>query len=275
MKLVSIYIIIFLLSCKSKEPLKIPKGGYDFIEKLNDIDSSFPYYPVRNLENIMDSTYDAFYTKELFKVFNEKNISLRAEKKPLLRITFKDWGSAPFFITIDEEKIVIKHGLGVQYLNRVPENLSEIENFHLSILEMRAPISKRMKTLRPSQKKFLDSLVYKYPELLQEEYYNSLMRKVFIPLNKPFEYSIKHIHFGKSKFQKIINKLQETSFWNLPLELDCYDRPSDGYSFIMEFNGGNKYKIVKFGMCMDKETAFKTVCKEIIKIAELTSEIRL
>lgn len=275
MKLAYLCIFILLLSCKSDLPLKFPNRGYNFAEKINSIDSTFPFYPIRNLETIYDSSYDALFTNKLFEVFKEKNISLRPERIPLLRIIFKEFTSPIYFITIDENKIIIKHGLRVDYLQSLQENLSEIENLHLSIFEMGVPLTKRIKNARPSEKSFLDSITKIYPELLTEKYYRNLMEKVFKPLDKPFEFSTKTIQFKKSRFQKILRKLEQSNFWNLPITLECKNRPSDGYSFTMEFNGGKNYMITNFGSCMDIETEFKAVCKEIIKIAELNNEIRL
>jgi hypothetical protein len=278
MKTTIIIISVLLLSCNtqhSNSKINFPAGGYTFAKEINIKDSSFPFYPVRSLETIMDSTFDAFYTKKLFEVFDEPNISLKPEKKPLFRILFREFKSPSYFIRITEEQIVIKKGLRVDYLHKDKTKLTELESEHLDILERGVPLSRRLTVSRPSVKRYLDSLIKVYPDLLKEEYYNYLMQKAFTPLDNPFTYSTKTISLGPSKFSDIVKKFETSAYWTLPVNLDCYDIPMDGYQFILEFNGGMKYNIVKFGSCGDQPTAFRIVCRELIELAGLSKDIQL
>jgi hypothetical protein len=225
MKTVCIIFSLSLLSCNSPQrnsKINIPEGGYNFAEPINIKDSSFPFYPVRSMETIMDSTFDAFYTKKLLEVFEESNISLRPEKKPVFRIIFSEWTRPSYFIRIDEDQIIIKKGLRVDYLHKDEERLSELERQHLDILERGVPLLRRLKLSRPSVKRYLDSLTRLYPELLKEEYYDYLMQKAFTPLDKPFTYSTKIISIEKSIFNEIVSKLKNSNYWSLPLSLETY-----------------------------------------------------
>jgi len=272
-------LFICLLSCNTqpeKFTLNFPEGGYDFAEQINHKDSSFPFHPVRSLESIRDSTFDAFYTKKLLEVFDEPNISLRPAAKPVFRILFSCGTCITYFIRIDEDRIIIKKGLRVDYLHKADKSLSEQEQQHLEILESGVPLSKRMAKARgPLQKKYFDSLTKHYPELFTEAYYNYLMEKSFIPLDKPFTYSTNIVSIRRSHFANIIKELTNAGYWKMPLRLDCNNPVNDGYQFLLESNSGRKYNIVEFGFCGDESTHFKMVCKALIKLAGLSNEIHL
>src|SRR4051812_29660114 len=113
----AIFSLLFL-SCNIQNTLiKFPDVGYRFPEEISSKDSSFPFYAIRSLETNRDSTYDAFYMKKLLEAFNEENISLRPQKKPLFRIIIARWTQPSYFIRISEGEILIKEGLRVDYLH--------------------------------------------------------------------------------------------------------------------------------------------------------------
>jgi hypothetical protein len=255
--------------------INFPDGGYNFAKEVNIKDSSFPFYPIRSKETVYDSTHDAFYTKKLLEAFDESNISLRPEDGPVFRIVFSQWTSPTYFIKIDQNKILIKKGLRVDYLHKDEGRLSELEKMHLEILEFGIPISRRIKESGPLGKRYFDSLVTLYPELLKEEYYSYLMEKAFTPLDKPFTYSTETISISDSKFIEIVEKLKRSGYWTLPFELGCNNSPTDGYQCIVESNCGGKYNIVKFNSCLDEPSAFKIACREIIELMGLSNEVRL
>ena len=277
-RIILLLLLSTLFSCsirKNKIELDFPEGGYSFAEYINPKDSSFLFYPIRSLETISDSTFDAFYTSKLYESFNEPNISLRPREKPLFRILYSQWTRPAYFITVTEDNIIIKKGLRVDYLHKVDTVLTEIEQLHLQILESGVPLSKRLKNKSPVQRKFIDSLIKLCPDLLKEEYYHKLMSKSFIPLDKPFTYSTRIISIGSNRFIKIMKIINNSGFWKLPIELDCKNPPNDGNSIIVECNTDNKYQVVKFGSCGDQPSDFKIACQEIIKYAGLSDEIKL
>lgn len=265
---------MLVLSCNRPNPqIKFPNVGYQFPEQINYKDSSFPFYPIRSLETIRDSTYDAFYMKKLLEVFDEENISLRPQKKPLFRIIIAPWTQPAYFIRISEDEIMIKKGLRVDYLHLKEDNLSAIELDHFNLLDAGVPITKRIKESSPTKKKYLDSLIKVYPELLKAEYYQYLMTKAFVPLDKPFTYSTKTVKLKNTEFMDIVNSLYFAGYWHLPLDLKCYNAPMDGSEFILECNSGTKYNIIKFWSCRDEPTAFQITFDKIIKYAKLPKEI--
>ncbi len=258
--------IIILVSCINyKEKIQFPKGGYEFKKDINLKDSTFPFYPVRHIESVYDSTYDAFITKILLKSFDEINISLRKEKDPIFRLLYTD-NEKVYFIIITPNEIVVKRGKGM-ILKSNEDKMSEQELTHLYILKMGVPISRRLKEIRPSQKKYLDSMIKKFPQLSSLEYYDALMNKMFTKPDIPFRYTkiIKSISF--STFKSIAKKINLSGYWSLPLNLNCGSPTNDGYSITFECNTGLKYNIVKFGMCEDVTTKFRRTCAEIIKMA--------
>lgn len=278
MKAPIIILSIFFFSCSSQnsnQKINFPNGGYEFAKEINIKDSSFPFYPIRSMETIRDSTHDAFFTRKLLELFNEPNISLRPEKKPVLRIMYDDETRPVYFIRVDENQIIIKKGQRVDYMHNVEDSLSTTEQFLLGVLKRGAPISRRLKQAKLLEKRYLDSLIKLYPDLGKDEYYDYLMEKAFVPLDKPFTYSTDYVSISTSKFYEMVNKLNKAAYWTLPIELDCMNSPSDGYGFILECNSGTKYNIVKFWSCSDEPSTFKMVCKELIELALLSKEIRL
>ena len=277
-RIILLLLLSTLFSCsiqKNKIELNFPEGGYAFAEYINPKDSSFLFYPIRSLETIRDSTYDAFYTRKIYESFNEPNISLKPREKPLFRILCLGMTTPAYFITVTEDNIIVKKGLRVDYLHKVNTALTEIDQLHLQILESGVPLSKRLKNKSPVQRKFIDSLIKLCPDLLKEEYYHKLMSKSFIPLDKPFTYSTRKISIGSNRFVKIMNSINNSGFWNLPIELVCNNSPHDGNIIIVECNSGTKYQVVKFGSCEDQPIDFKIACQEIIKYAGLSDEIKL
>lgn len=264
---------MLVLSCNIQNTqIKFPNVGYQFPEQINPKDSSFPFYPVRSLETLRDSTHDAFYMKKLLEVFDEENISLRPQKKPLLRIIICRWTQPSYIIRISEGEILIKEGLRVDYLHLKEDNLSAIEQDHFGLLNAGVPLSRRIKESSPTKKRYLDSLIKLYPELLKGEYYQYLMSKAFVPLDKPFTFSTKTVQFKNTKFMDIVNSLYSAGYWHLPMNLKCYNSPTDGDEFILECNSGTKYNIVKFWSCGDEPTAFQKAFEKIIRYAQLPRE---
>lgn len=270
MKTIFAIFSFLVLSCNiQNKQIKLPDVGYLFPEQINPKDSSFPFYPIRSLEPVLDSTFDAFYMKKLLEAFNEENISLRPQKKPLFRIIIFKSTQPTYFIRISEYEIQIKEGLRVDYLHEKTDNLSTIEQDHFGLLNAGVPLSKRIKESSPTMKRKLDSLIRLYPELLKDEYYQYLMSKAFVPLDKPFTYSTKTLRFNNTNFMDIVNSLYAAGYWHLPMNLNCNNAPTDGNQFILECNSGTKYNVVKFWSCGDDPTAFEKTFDKIIRYAQL------
>ena len=253
--------------------INFPKGGYNFPEKINPKGTDFLFYPVKDSFTSNDSFYTAFYEKKIYDAFNEPNISL----KPSDKIIFRFFYAPPcYMITLSKNEIIIKKGLDSFIVNRDESKLTAIENYHLNILESSYPISKKIKNCQPSQKRFLDSMIKIYPELLEEKYFNYLLEKGFPPLKNPYKYSITSIKLTDKEVEDIITGINTSGYWNFPVALACKyeDQATDGASFTLECNNGINYNIVRSGDCSES-TAFSRACQKLIKYAGLDNEIKI
>ena len=96
------------------------------------------------------------------------------------------------------------------------------------------------------------------------------MNKAFVPLTTPFTYTTKIVQLNNKDFNDIIDSLYSSGYWQLPIKLKCNNMPTDGDLYILEYNNGSKYYIVKFWSCEDEPTKFTRTFEKILKCSGLS-----
>ncbi|WP_336516553.1 hypothetical protein [Pollutibacter soli] len=275
MREIVVILSLSLFSCSNStqnSPITFPDVGYLFVKQPDPKDSSFPFYPTRHLESIRDSTYDAFYLTKLLDVFDEGNISLRGQEKPILRVIIQPSVASPIqIIRFTEGEVVVKKGNRVDYLKLNTKNLSPIEEQHFQIFNGGVPLSRRIRESNSVGKRFWDSIIKVYPQLMEDEYYEYIMDKAFDPLEGSFTYSTRSIPFKRKQFKEMVDSLNSSGYWQLPIALGCRNMPTDGDLFIVESNSGSRYGVVKFSTCNDKPTKLKKTIEKLLTYAGVSS----
>lgn len=259
-----------MMSCNNS--IKYPVGGYDYAENSAIKDTSFYFYPLRNIVSKRDSIRCAFESN-FFNAFNEPNLSLSTKGKDIFRFTFEGFKSRPVIITLVEAKIIIKEGYDSEYYNEDETKLTEVETLHRNLLQKYFPINS--KPVENPIKKYLDSVIQLYPQLLDSKYYYSLINKTIVPLEKPFAYKTHIILLSKEKYDTLINIIDASGYWSLPYKRECENETMDGYGFTLEANTQRKYNIVFSTDCPGDTTKFTKACQKLIEYANMDKKINL
>ncbi|HMK17659.1 MAG TPA: hypothetical protein VK492_05670 [Chitinophagaceae bacterium] len=269
------YLLLFIplfvvISCKDDEIL-YPDGGYDYPKHVEDKDTTFYFYPLK--DNI--STEDSFKTANTYSFlngFDEYNLSLRPNDKPTFRFTY--FGSPTAVVTLFQDQIIVKELIKGFWFD-VPDTtkLSSKEKIHFDILERFFPLNDT--SYKKWKKIYLDSFAAADPELLDPNYYKYLLDKTgAIGINK-FEYSLKKVPITKKTFVYLLNQINRSGYWQLPFENWCDNIPTDVNGFMLEANTPKKYNAVNSLSCPDDSTKYTRACQELIKYAQMDSIIKL
>jgi hypothetical protein len=151
--------------------------------------------------------------------------------------------------------------------------LTEIENFHLTILRRRFPIETY--TSIPIVKNYLDSLTKLYPQLLDSKYYYALYKKSITRNDEKLTYSVKKIKITKQDYILLVSEINSSGFWNANYKVDCRNAPTNGYSFTLEANTRKKYKVVDITGCPGDTTKLVKACQRILDFAQMKNELNL
>lgn len=262
------FILLFVFTaCKSDENLKIvyPEGGYPYLNDIKPEDSNFYFLPVRHTLSRRDSIIVLNY-KKIFKAFNELNLSLDPPAEDIFRFTYE----CPFIgewtiITLTKDKIIIKEKKsGSPYKAPNEVALDSIEKLHYNLLESYYPLTEAK--FSEWRKKHIDSLIKDYPQLLEPGYYIKMQEKVYSENQKPLEYSLKSIKIPRSKYQYIIQLINESGYWNMQYDVENCSI-MDGSGFFLEAITKNKYKCTVFTLCPDDTSSLKEAYNEVLKYA--------
>jgi hypothetical protein len=274
MKFVGTIFLFVIFGCKN-EPITYPDGGHAFINTDTIKDKSFPYFPIRDSILSIDSIYAVIYEANFMKLFDEPNISLKPSEKEIFRLSISGMGIPHYYFTITDGKIIAKKGLQNKMfdgsINKVSENEQNL--YHLLymyvLMNDKDQEGQRKPRYNLVEKKQIDSckkigipICYKY-----------LFEKFALPLSKQFKYETRIITLPRHTYKSLIDKINNSGYWKLPLELDCNDRPNDGVGFSLEANNGKKYNLVSSGNCMDPSSDFKRTCQQIISYAHYEIKI--
>ena len=260
----------FLFSCKQARIF--PQGGYEFPSRPADADSNYYYYPIKDIVSKKDSfqisEYHLFY-----RPFNEPNISIKPLKMPIFRLVYLPAFKKPIIIIVSEAQITVKEGDPSIIYTEDSTKLNSIENTHLALLNHRYPIDTTSES--PWLKAYLDSMIKKYPQLLDVTYYKSLKEKALTIDSNKFEYSSKQLNISSSQYNDIIKAINSSGYWSLPYENYTCAASYDGDGYSLEANSNSRYNIVVAYWCPNDTTAFAKACQKIIDLAQLNKRIRL
>lgn len=271
MKIFRILTIIFFVSCTNFSNLT-PNGGYPFLE-IKTTDSSFYWYPIKNIISRQDSFRMSNYYLEILKSFNEPNISLKPLEDGIFRFHFQNRYKL-LFVNLSETKITVKKWIKGPPYPKLDESLltqTELHNYY--IIKKHFPLDEKKNSKETQQ--YIDSLVKANPTILLPSYYRSLLAKMEIPLEEKMLYEEKHISISPATFNSLISQINKAGYWKKPLKIECKDVPSDASIFYLEANFMAKYNMVSSFVCPRDTSLYTKACQNIINAAELNKEIQL
>ena len=258
-KLIPVFFSLFLaVSCGSK--IKFPEGGYT--------------YPVSLYNNIKDSFHAAYYGHLWCVAYDEPDLQTKPPGQNTIRLIYETaFGKAAVFI-LTENEIVVKQPIqGDPYAEHDPDKLNQLEKIHFRILQGGFPIQE-MDTASKT-KTMTDSLVGIYPKLLDPAYYRYLLDKSSKADSIPFKYSVKKAKLSDSAYKDIVNQINASNYWKLPLHIKCDGEYLDGYGFMLEVATPQKYNLVSLANCPEKSLKFSWACQAIINAAHLDDAITI
>lgn len=276
MKYIGVLFLLIVFGCKN-EPIIYPDGGYAFINTDTIKDKSFPSFPIRDImftKDSMNAVFDEFYVMRNFK---EKNISLEPSDKEIFRLHVSSGFNPYYFFTLTDNKIIAKKCEFLKKEEDPESNLTELEKFQLQYLEINFPIAngRRENPIKVKWKHFADSLVKIYPEMGSASYYKYLFYKAYPNTKTSYSYNTKIISLPHNTYKSLIDKINSSGYWKMPLHLECNDGSTDGVGFSLEANNGKKYNWVASKICIDTSNKFTQACQEIINYAHYENEIKI
>jgi hypothetical protein len=191
------------------------------------------------------------------------------------------WGNWDcYMITLTEDGIIVKTGVG-SYVRRIDRNkLTEIEKIHFQILREYYPLDEAPpdyplppppppgRSEKERQKERLyDSIKNNTPELLDGKYYAYLLKKA--TAKDTFSFYTAKIKVTKQEFLNFITQLNQSGYWKKGYsDENCGD--TDGFGLSLEVNTGKKYNCAGFdGSCGPDTTLFHKACQRLIIMAQL------
>ena len=267
------YLLLFIplftiISCNDE--IVYPDGGYDYPKHVEVKDTTFYFYPLKYIQSTKDS-FETANSYSFLQGFNEYNLSLRPNDKPIFRLTYNGYPTA--IITLLPDEIIVKEFSGAWYQSPDTTKLSSKEKFHVDILERFFPLNDT--SYKKWKKIYLDSLSAANPELLDPNYYKYLIEKTGVFSKNKIEYSLKKVPITKKTFVYLVNQINRSGYWQLPFENWCDNIPTDVFEFMLEANTPKKYNAVNSLSCPDDSTKYTKACQELIKYAQMDSVIKL
>lgn len=271
---------INLFSCSNRADADIeyPEGGYEFSKNITD--ESFYFYPLIGKISRRDSLWYADSDGYMFQLFKEDNISLQPSSKTIIRMAYRgNWDC--YMITLTEDEIVVKTGIG-SYNRKINRNaLTEIEKIHFQILRQYYPLDEapppdwvvppppppdRAEEER-QRKRAYDSIKNNTPQLLDGKYYAYLLKKA--TAKDTFSFTTAKTKITTPEFLSFITQLNQSGYWKKGFsDENCH--VTHGFNLSLEFNNGKKYNSAGFdGSCMPDTTLFHKACQRLIIMAQL------
>ncbi len=284
MRLIFFLILLNIISCKEVEiKIDYPEGGYKYLIDTDKKYQKFYYAPIKDSILKYDSIRMAFYEPYVFRSFDEPNLSLKPKNESIFRFTYGDaLGVTPdVVITLKENEIIIKkRKSGWPYPELADSNLNEIERYHYNLIESYYILDRGGKKFRkiPEYSKYtsnrLDSLVKKYPMLLDSRYHISILEKSII--RQPhFTYTTSRIYISKKIFKNLVDSINSSGYWKLPVFINCTVSVMDGDGFSLEAITPLKYNVVMSSSCENNAKKFSRACQLLVKAARLDKEIKI
>ena len=88
-------------------------------------------------------------------------------------------------------------------------------------------------------------------------------------------YETKKISITLTEFEKLVNSINSSGYWQMPYERHCNNLSHDAPGFSLEANTGQKYNFVRSFTCPDQAGTFDKACFDIIKKCNLQDKISL
>jgi hypothetical protein len=270
MKLLPVCLLIFIFACESAS--RYPPGGYEYPESVPDTDTNFYSYPVRDLF----SRRDSFRTSGeyvFYRLFDEPNLSIRPMKKEVFRLTYSNAFGESLIIILTDGLLVSKEGNPGGVIDDDTSRLSALEQDHLNLLNRRYPIDTIGK--HPWVKRYLDSMIKLYPQLLDVRYYYALIDKSYVIHSGEFSYKASRVHLSHEEYNALVNEINASGFWTMPFQIPCKYPPMDGDGFTLEANTRQKYNIVNVYGCPGDTSKLAKACQRLIAKAKLQDKVNL
>ncbi len=274
-----LFFSINLFSCNDRADadIKYPEGGYEFSKNITD--ESFYFYPLIGKISRRDSLWYADSDGYMFQLFKEDNISLRPSLKTIIRMAYRgNWDC--YMITLIEDEIIVKTGVG-SYNRKIDRNpLTEIEKIHFQILRKYYPLDEAppdwplppppppgRREEERQRERIYDSIKNNTPKLLDGKYYAYLLKKA--TAKDTFSFTTAKIKITKQEFLNFITQLNQSGYWEKGYS-DENCTVTHGFGLTLEVNTGKKYNCAGFyGSCVPDTTLFHKACQRLIIMAQL------
>lgn len=263
-------ISFFITSCH--EHPQYPSGGYPYPKNISPKDTIYYSFQLRDSMKPLEKWRDD-YSFMFYNVFNEPNLSIHPLPKETFRFLYGDAFGNSVIIVFNKDSLTVKKGNPTILYDKDTTRLSAIENIHLRILDRRFPIDTTGK--KPWVKRYLDSMVKLYPQLLDPAYYHLLSDKSRISTGKKFTPEVTKFPITKQQYDSLVLVINTSGFWAMPWNIDCESGMADGYGFHLEANTRTKYKIVETIGCPNDSSAFTKACQKIVEVAKMDQKINL
>ena len=215
-----------------------PEGGYEYPKYVEDKDTTFYCYPLKDIQSTRDS-FESAYDYNFLKLFDEYNLSFKPKGVTTFRLIYGSSMGASSVIILTPDQIIAKTQIkGWSYAWHDSTKLAEHERFDFDILQRFYPLNDT--SYKERRKHYFDSLTKENPKLLDPNYYKSLLDKSANWGEEKFEYELKRIPITRKTFYHLVNQISESGYWQLPFENKCQDIPTDAAGFILEANNINK-----------------------------------
>jgi hypothetical protein len=210
-------------------------------------------------------------------MFHEPNLSVRYIGQDEYRLDYGGGLFYPTIIVLTPGTIVVKHETkGLPYPQENENLLDSLERFHYHILRYRYPLDEYVGS--PKRKRYFDSLIKIYPQLLSPTYYQHLLKKATDSHAEPFTYYERTYPITDSLYLYLVNLIDSSGYWTLPYTLDCKPENTvmDGDGFTLEANTRDRYNVVSRPRCAaDSGLALSKACQQLVKYAHMDDSIHL
>jgi len=259
----SIIVVLLFFSCKESS---IYRSNVSVNKVLADTNTYIR--TTKDSISSIDSFQIAFYWRLLIGAFDEEDFGVKQPTEDIIRFTFfEDYN--PVLVSFKKGSITVKESIG-GYANLATDTskLSDIEKLHYQVIFTRLIYRDPHRKLR----RFDDSLVRVYPKLLDPSYYKYLELKAATRDRIGLTYEKRTVDVPEGAFQKVMNAIAQSGFWQLPYNVKCQNIPTDVSSYTIEVNQAGRYKMNSVLSCPNDSTKLNIACQEIVKLAGLAGK---
>jgi hypothetical protein len=226
-----------------------------------------------------DSFRYAMVLNYYYRCFDEPNLSLAARAQPVFRFVYDQWGEPPVLITLQNDSIMVKKGIyGGANIFYDEDKLSWPERREFEVLRSYFPVRDYIKK-HPDTTKYriqdIRRLLNKNPNMDDISYYKNLTLRAARTDTVKLVYEKYLVPISHSKYIHIVRGINESGYWQMPIQVACEHPDTDGAGFSLEANIAGSYKFVGYSSCEDDHSKFVKVCQELLDAAGLGKKIQL